>query len=239
MTAGTAGIGLSDVDAVILCGGSGTRLQSVVADRPKALALVRGRPFIDILLDRLIEQGLRRFVLCVGYMRDQIVQHVGNRHDATFVYSEEAVPLGTGGAIRNAFPLVMSDPLLILNGDSFCRVDLAGMLTFHLQSGATATILAAPRGARRDAGTLQIEHDGRLTAFEEKSGTGDSINAGIYLVSRAGIAHWPTRYPFSIERDVMPQLIADQPCFAYRALSEVYDIGTPDRYLAAQDGLSY
>ena len=229
--------GLAKVDAMILCGGSGTRLQTVVADRPKALALVRGRPFIDIVLDELIGQGLQRFIFCVGHMREQIVRHVAKRHDATFVYSEESVPLGTGGAIHNALPLVTSDPFIVLNGDSFCRVDLEGMLNFHRRSSAALTLVAAPASLRRDAGALQINGDGRLGAFEEKSGTGASINAGIYLMNRACTAGWPAAYPFSLERDVMPRLIEQQPCFAFNALGEVYDIGTPDRYLAAQDGL--
>lgn len=237
MTASAAERGLAAVDAVILCGGLGTRLQAVVGDRPKTLALVQGRPFIDILLDELIGQGLRRFILCIGHMKEQIVGHLARRHDAAFLYSEEDAPLGTGGAIHNALPLVASDPFLVLNGDSFCRVDLAGMLLFHRQSGSALTLAAAPAGQRRDAGTLQIGADGQLCAFQEKTGDSDSINAGIYLVNRSVTADWPAAYPFSLERDVLPRLIEQQPCFAFKALGEVYDIGTPDRYWKAQDGL--
>lgn len=237
MKRGTAEQQLAAIDALILCGGLGTRLQTVVGDRPKALALVQGRPFIDILLDELIAQGLRRFILCVGHMKDQIVGHLAARRDAVFMYSEEAVPLGTGGAIHHALPLVSSDPFMVLNGDSLCRVNLAAMLDFHLQSKSALTLAAAPVGGRRDAGTLKIDPDGRLLAFEEKSGSGDSINAGIYLIKRSSTTNWPSVYPFSLERDVMPKLIAQQSCFAFQALGNVYDIGTPDRYQKAQGGL--
>lgn len=237
MTTGATVKGLAALDALILCGGLGTRLQVAVGDRPKALALVQGRPFIDILLDELISQGLQRFILCVGHMKEQIIRHLAGRHDASILYSEEAEPLGTGGAIHNALPLVSSDPFIVLNGDSFCRIDLTGMLNYHQQSGATLTVAVAPAGERRDAGTLEVDHDSRLRTFREKSGYGDSINAGIYLVNRSCTADWPTVYPFSLELDLLPRLIVQQPCFAFKALGEVHDIGTPERYQTAQDGL--
>ena len=87
-------------------------------------------------------------------------------------------------AIHNALPLVTSDPFMVQNGDSMCRVDLAGMLRSHRQNGAALTLAAAPKGERSDAGTLQIASNGQLLAFQEKAGLGDSINAGIYLMTR-------------------------------------------------------
>lgn len=237
MSKGKDEINLSTVDAVILCGGLGTRLQRVVGDRPKALAPVQGRPFIDFLLDELIGQGLRRFIMCVGHMKEQITGHLAQRHDAVFQFSQEAKPLGTGGAIHHALPLVTSDPFMVLNGDSICRVDLAGMLRSHRQSGAALTLAAAPKGERHDAGTVQIAPNGQLRAFEEKSSQGDTINAGIYLLNRRSTSDWPAAYPFSLERDVLPNLIGRQPCFAFKTQGEVHDIGTPDRYQSAQNGL--
>ena len=225
------------IDAVILCGGLGTRLQSVVADRPKAMAMVQGRPFLDIILDELIAQGIRRIILCVGFLKEQIIDHVSRRRDAEYLFAEEDRPLGTGGAIRNAMPLVHSEPFLVLNGDSFCRIDLADMLDNHLRSGAALTLAAAPAGSRRDGGNLQIAANRQLHTFEEKAGDGDSINAGIYLFRRAIAASWQLAYPFSLERDVLPQLVSAQPCFAYRLTGELIDIGTPDRYQKAQDGV--
>jgi NDP-sugar pyrophosphorylase family protein len=228
---------LAVIDAVILCGGLGTRLKTVVADRPKAMAMVQGRPFLDIIVDELIAQGMRRFILCVGFLKEQIIDHVSQRRDAEYLFAEEDRPLGTGGAIRNAMPLVRSEPFLVLNGDSFCRIDLAGMLGYHLRNDAAMTLAAAPAGSRRDGGNLKIAANGQLHAFLEKTGAGDSINAGIYLFRRAIVASWQLAYPFSLERDVLPQLVSTQPCFAYRLTGEFIDIGTPDRYRQAQDGL--
>ena len=228
---------LAAVDAVILCGGLGTRLQSVVGDRPKAMALVLGRPFLDLLLDELVAQGLQRFILCVGHMREQIAAHLTTRTDAEFLCSEETEPLGTGGAVHNALGLVSSDPFMVLNGDSFCRIDLKDMLRFHQRSKAGLTLAAAPAGERRDAGTLEIAGDGRLLAFEEKAGAGERINAGIYLMDRRITALWPETYPYSLERDILPGLVRAYPCFAFNTLGPVHDIGTPDRYRSAQTGL--
>ena len=228
---------LETINAVILCGGLGTRLQTVVSDRPKALAPVQGRPFIDLLLDELIGQGLRRFILCVGHMQEQIISHLAERPGAEIQFSREDEPLGTGGAIYHALPLVTSDPFMVLNGDSFCRIDLKGMLGFHRQSGAALTLAAAPAGGRRDAGTLRIDSSDRLHGFEEKNGLGDSINAGIYLMDRRITHDWPAVYPFSLERDVLPDLVSKLPCLAFRTLGPVHDIGTPDRYQSAQNGL--
>jgi NDP-sugar pyrophosphorylase family protein len=213
---------LATVDAVILCGGLGTRLQSVVGDRPKAMALVQGRPFLDLLLDELVAQGLQRFILCVGHMREQIAAHLTARTDAEFLCSEETEPLGTGGAVHHALGLVSSDPF---------------MLHFHQRSQAGLTLAAAPAGERRDAGTLEIAGDGRLLAFEEKAGAGERINAGIYLMDRRITALWPDTYPYSIERDILPGLVRSYPCFAFNTLGPVHDIGTPDRYRSAQAGL--
>ncbi len=225
---------LSDIDAIILCGGLGARLQPVVADKPKALAKVRERAFLDILLDALRIQGLRRFILCVGYLREQIIKHYSARRDAEYVFSEEDHPLGTGGAIHHALPLVHSDSFLVLNGDSFCHIDLARMLAIHCEKRACATVAAASSGARKDGGTLQIDPDGRLLSFEEKAGAGDRMNAGIYLFNRSVLLEWPTEYPYSVERNIFPNLVKAHPCYAFPVTGEVLDIGTPERYEKAQ-----
>src|SRR5690242_7258685 len=103
---------LKDIDVVVLCGGKGERIRSVLPDKPKVLATIKGTPLLDILISKLYEQGARRFVLCVGYLRDQIQKHIDDIknegqqfRDASFVFSEESEPLGTGGALKNATKL--------------------------------------------------------------------------------------------------------------------------------------
>jgi NDP-sugar pyrophosphorylase family protein len=225
-------------DAVILAGGLGTRLQGTVSDRPKPLAAIQGRPFLDLLVDDLMHQGLRRFVLCVSHQREQIVAHFQTRHDAEFLFSEEPSPMGTGGAVRHALPLIRSDPFLLLNGDSWCRVDLGALLDFHANRGAQTSIVVTAARGRNDGGNIDLAEDGRITAFREKAavvtGRPALINAGIYVLAYDLPATWQHPDPLSLERDIFPQLAAGGGCFGFPVESEVIDIGTPERYADAQ-----
>jgi NDP-sugar pyrophosphorylase family protein len=233
---------LGAIDAVILCGGKGTRLQSVVANQPKGLAAVNGRPLLDILVDDVIHQGVRRIILCVGHLSEQIIEHFSGRADAEFLFSAETTPLGTGGAIKHAAGKIRSDPFLAMNGDSICRVELREFLAFHNSHAADATIVVAPDTERRDAGTIGMGADGRIASFDEKLAAADAgtglINAGIYLFKRELPEAWDRDYPFSLEYDVFPQIAAGARCFGFRTANKVVDIGTPERYRRAQDDLA-
>jgi D-glycero-alpha-D-manno-heptose 1-phosphate guanylyltransferase len=225
------------LDALILCGGLGTRLRAVVADRPKGLAEIRGRPFLDLLIDRLVRQGLGRFVLCTGYGGEQIAAHYARRGDAEFVVSLEDRALGTAGAVRLAAAYLRSDPFLVLNGDSYCDVDYGALHDFHQSKRATLSIVVAPPGEREDAGLVGLAADGAIVAFSEKPGRGEraSINAGIYLARRSLVEAMPARTPLSLERDVFPEAVRRGGCYGFLVAGPVVDIGTPERYLAAQD----
>lgn len=227
------------VDAVILCGGQGTRLQSVIANQPKGLAAVNGRALLDILVDDLIAQGVRRIILCVGHLKEQIIEHFGGRTDAKFLFSEETSPLGTGGAIKHASGMIKSEPFLAMNGDSVCRIDLHQLLAFHNSHAADATIVVAPDSERRDAGTIGIDPDGRIFSFDEKAAGGTGlINAGIYLFKGGLPDSWRNEYPFSLEYNVFPQLAVGRRCFGFSTANKVVDIGTPERYQQAQNDLA-
>lgn len=228
-------------DAVILAGGLGTRLQGTVGDRPKPLAMVRGRPFLDILIDDLLHQGFCRIILCVGHQRQQIIDRYSSRTDAEFLFSEERTLLGTGGAVRHAMPLITTDLFLLLNGDSYCRVDLNALLAFHETRGAQVSIVVTAARGRNDGGNIDLAADGRVTAFREKaavvSGHPALINAGIYVLPRDLPTTWQQPDPLSLERDLFPQLAAGGGCFGFPVDSEVIDIGTPERYADAQRSL--
>ena len=208
-----------------------------MVDRPKALALVGGRPFLDILVQDLQQAGFARFVLCVGHGADMIVEHYRGRRDAEFLFSVESAPLGTGGAVTNALPVAQGDPLLVLNGDSFCDVPYADLLAFHQRKAAALTIVAAPEVSRDDAGTMVIGEGGRLAGFAEKPAQGSTgsryINAGIYVISRAVLDAYRGRGAFSLERDLFPAVVGARDCFAFPVAGPVVDIGTPERLGAA------
>ena len=133
---------LSDITPVILAGGLGTRLQSVVSGRPKVLANILGRPFMTFLLDQLVLTDVRDVVLCTGYMADEIHKQLGNTYKSLrLVYSREDVPLDTGGALRLALPHLNSDTVLVMNGDSFVNIDLTIYMDWFFKKNCQASLL--------------------------------------------------------------------------------------------------
>src|SRR5262245_14251159 len=119
---------LAATTALILAGGLGTRLRSAVADRPKVLAEIWGKPFLSYLLEQVASAGMRHIVLCVGYASEQIRATFGNTFAGMeLTYSQETTRLDTAGALRLALPHFRSDPVLVMNGDSFCDVDLSDL----------------------------------------------------------------------------------------------------------------
>jgi len=203
--------------------------------------MIRGRPFLDILIDDLTRQGLRRLILCVGHRGNQIVAHLRSRTDAEFVFSEESSPLGTGGAVRHAAHLIQSDPVLALTGDSFCRIDYERFLEFHRERNSTASIAVAAARGRSDGGTVELADDARVVRFREKAAGVNAaltyINAGIYLLRRDLPTLWLQSNPFSLENDIFPELVSRKSCYGFVVDAEVVDIGTPERYVEAQSKL--
>ncbi|MEE8557300.1 MAG: nucleotidyltransferase family protein [Myxococcota bacterium] len=225
---------VADLDAWVLCGGEGLRLRSTIRDVPKVLAPVAGRPFLEIVLDGLRSQGVDRYVLCAGYRADAIRAALPRlRTRGQVSISVEARPLGTGGALRRALDQGKSDPLLALNGDSICRVDLREMLRTHRECGARATLALAPTIESQDYGAVQIDADGRVERFAEKQTLGPGLaSAGIYLIERALLEALPPE-PFSLETDLFPMLAAERGLYAHVCDAPFVDIGTPERYAEA------
>lgn len=229
---------VSALDALILCGGLGTRLRPLIADRPKGLAEIRGQPFLDLLIARLLKRGLSRFILCAGYGGAQIAEHYARRNDAEFRVSLETRPLGTGGAVRHALPQVRSEPFLVLNGDSYCDVDYAELLRFHQNKCAVLSIVVVPPASpRSDVGTIALAGDLAVTVFSEKQAGGGHryVNAGIYLMQRAVVDALPADTAASLEREIFPLAVARGGCYGFPVTGPLVDIGTPERYLAAQE----
>lgn len=227
--------GLSGITAVILAGGLGTRLREAVADRPKVLAEVNGRPFLTYLLDRLAAYRISRVVLCTGYMAEQIHAAVGcNYRTMELVYSREVVPLGTGGAIRLAMPLTGSDPILVMNGDSYCDADFELFAHHHHAKSAQASLVLVNVADVTRYGAVNLEPSGVITGFCEKGGMqGEGmINAGIYLFNRSVVAAIPEGKQVSLEREVFPALIGHG-LYGFSQRACFIDIGIPSDYYAA------
>lgn len=226
---------LGSLSAVVLCGGLGTRLRPVVADRQKTMARVGEKPFLEILMDWATGRGVRRFVLCTGYKGEQIEDYFrSNRKDLDISYSAETSPLGTGGAVRNGLPLLGGQSALILNGDSFCPLDLTAFHDFHTKSAGAASLAVVQPGPRRDGGFLEVGPGGRVLSFDEREyRPGRVLNAGVYFLEPEALASIPPGQS-SLEKDVLPRLL-DRRVFAWTAPAPLFDIGTPQRWREFQD----
>lgn len=229
---------VGDLGAVILVGGLGTRLRTVVGDRPKPMALVNGKPFLEILIAQLSRAGIRNVVLCVGYRADFIEAHFGNgsNHGMRIQYAREEQLLGTAGAVRNALDMVTSDPFFILNGDSYCTVDFSQLLAHHRARHAAATIVAVQTTDSSRYGTLRLREDGVIEGFLEKTpapGPG-WINAGVYLMQQAVLRSLPAGKPWSMERDVFPALVEQDSLHSIKTAGTFIDIGIPSELERAQ-----
>jgi NDP-sugar pyrophosphorylase family protein len=227
---------LAGLTAVILAGGQGTRLRPVVADQPKVLAEVRGRPFLAYLLEQLADVGVRYVVLCTGYLGEQIQATFGESYGGLdLVYSQEASPLGTAGALRLALPLFKSDSVLVMNGDSFCEVNLRSFWSWHYKRGADATLLLIQMLDTRRYGRVQVDADGLVLDFDEKSDKSGPgwINAGIYLLNHGLLLTIPASDAVSLEQEMFPAWIGGG-LHGYRSEGRFLDIGTPEGYRTAK-----
>ena len=221
---------------VILCGGQGTRLRAVVSDRPKPMAEINERPFLDLLLDLTVRAGFRRVILCTGHLGHVIENYYGQpRRSLQILFSHEGSPLGTGGAVKHAESVIQSSPFLVMNGDSFCAVDLCEFLEFHYRHAGLLSIVVGPGGSAQDYGRVLLNEDHQIITFAEKGPkhTDGAANAGIYLFETDVLSAIPASIPYSLERDLFPRLV-ERACFGYRTHEQIIDIGTPERYEIAK-----
>jgi len=222
---------LNDIDVVVLAGGLGTRVSDVLGDTPKLLAPIGGQPFLDILIGRLRAFGLSRLLLGLGHLGGRVVDHMTAHpaEEVEVVTVLEQSPQGTAGALRLIAPQIASDPVLVMNGDSFTGADLCDFAAAHRRSGAAASILAAEVADTSRFGRMVVGADGRVAAFAEKSPAGGGrglINAGVYLFS-AGMLEKIRAMPGpSLEKDVF-QNLGPGTLNAVVSRASFIDIGTP------------
>jgi D-glycero-alpha-D-manno-heptose 1-phosphate guanylyltransferase len=236
MKTGNPQIPSATVGAFVLCGGLGTRLRPVLADQPKSMALISGTPFLQLLLDRLKSQGVSDVILGTGYMAEKIERYFGsgNKFAMRIRYSRENEPLGTGGALKLAEPLI-SDPVLVLNGDSYVEWNLAPLLGLFTAKDADVVIVLQAVADVARYGSVALNQDGRVTEFIEKgtrAGPG-LINAGVYLLRKQIVRDLPTGTAISLEREVFPRLL-DRGVYGLVCTELFIDIGIPDDFNRAQ-----
>ena len=227
--------GLESVSVLVLAGGQGKRLRPVLGEQAKVLAQVGGKPFLSHLLSRLRSQGIRQVILALGCFHQEVLDYLKEHspEGLQIVPVIEDGPLGTAGAILNASSVLTTDPVFILNGDTYAEVPLESLLNFHRERFAAVTLAAAYKKAAQRYGSIEIGKDGRVLGFIEK-GKSESgyVNAGVYVVSRQVIQMIPADRVVSWEREVLPALVGEG-LFACCGSFRFIDIGTPASYRRA------
>lgn len=233
-------LNLSEINVAILAGGFGTRFKSITNGKHKVLTEVKKHPFLELLLHQLNQAGFKKIIICTGYLGNQIRKKFGASYkNLQLFYSQEKKPLGTAGSLRNAFPLLNSETVMVMNGDSFCEINFKGFWKFHIKRKSNATIAVTTVSDVSHSGKVKLGKDKSIINFQEKQeGSGGGlINAGIYLINRALIAEIPVGKKVSIEKDIFPNWIGRE-FYGYMAGESFIDIGTPENYARAEQFFS-
>lgn len=227
--------GLGNTTALILAGGLGTRLRSVIGANQKTVADIGGQPFMTYILSRLQGAGIRKTIICTGYQGDQVQNLLGRSYQAMeLVYSQEYEALGTAGALKYASRLIHSRMALVVNGDTYCDVDLAAMQGWHIRKNARNSIVLTHVSDTGRYGRVVIDERDAVIAFEEKNRHNEPgwISAGIYLLERRTIEDIPADRQVSIEKEIFPGLVG-RGFYGFKTVGNFIDIGTPATHARA------
>jgi D-glycero-alpha-D-manno-heptose 1-phosphate guanylyltransferase len=226
-------------EAIILAGGLGTRLKSVVGNLPKSLAPVAGRPFLSYLMDYCRKQGIERFVFALGYQTEQIESYVTDNLTAgTFSFSVEDQPLGTGGAIYKASKQIRGKDAIILNADTFFGVSFSELSALHAKLAADCTLSLKPMKDFDRYGVVHITDRLAVNGFQEKKHHANGlINGGVYALQIESFLK--LRFPevFSFEKEYLETRYTDQKMIGLVSEAYFIDIGIPLDYTRAQTEL--
>jgi len=218
------------VPAILLVGGLGTRLRSVVSDRPKPMADIQGKPFLEYLVKRLIDQGFDEIIMCVSYMKENIINYFTTHYDKYVRFAVEDEPLGTAGALRNAERMFSSaNKILVLNGDTIVDMDYRDLVSFHDKNQADVT-LTLTKGDSAKYGRVKMR-DIRIVDFAEKSGEPTGlISAGVYVIETSALKEIPEKRIFSLEKEFLPSILNTKRVFGYVIEQSFVDMGEPATY---------
>lgn len=224
------------MECIILAGGLGTRLQSVIGAYPKCMAEVNGQPFLHYLLQYLKQQNCTKVILSLGFKSEVVLDWIKDKElpfSIDYVIEEE--PLGTGGGISFALSKATEENVVVLNGDTMFQVPIQDMLEAHIANNA-GTSLALKKMYDFDRyGVVNFDDKSCISSFEEKKKqTEGYINGGVYIINKNYIAtkQLPTIYSF--EKDYLERFVVDKTLFCYTSDAYFIDIGIPEDYQKAQ-----
>ncbi len=225
-------------EAIILAGGFGTRLQKVIQDTPKPMALINNRPFLEYQINYLKSFGIKRIILSVGYLSEQIINHFHNSFNGVEIdYAIEKTPLGTGGGIKLAFEKLLTQEAIVVNGDTIFEIDLQDLYKKHKKNNSKFSLALRLVDEVKRYGNVIIDDKNRILKFAEKgvfSGKG-IINGGTYIITKDFFKEIPLPNKFSLETDVFEKFCSSFSFYGFKFEDYFLDIGIPEDYKKAQN----
>ena len=225
------------MEAIVLAGGLGTRLQGVISDIPKPMALINERPFLEYLLNYLNKNKIQKVILSVGYKHEVIFDYFHNEYkNLELIYSVEDEPLGTGGGIMKATGFIENEIYFVINGDTLFDVDLKHLYHYHIDNDTDLTLALKYMSKNSRYGSVSVDKDKNVTGFVEKNEIASEsyINGGIYLINKNAFnkADFPEK--FSFEKDFLEKYYKTLKFKGLSYNNYFLDIGIPEDYKLAQ-----
>lgn len=219
------------MEVIILAGGLGTRLKSVVNDVPKVMALVNNKPFLEYILDDLSNYDVDKIILAVGYKKEIIQQYFGNKYKGIeIVYSEEDKPLGTGGAIKNVLSLVENDEAIVMNGDIYTKINYNDLFECYKRKKANLMLVIKHMNNFDRYGSIELKDD-KIIKFREKEPVESGfMSVGCYIFNKNLLNGFKSDSKFSIENDFFSKYVIDNKIDYYYYSDIFVDIGIPEDY---------
>lgn len=226
--------------AIILAGGLGTRLRSVVSELPKCMASVAGKPFLHYGIAHLQKEGIQQFIFSVGYKSESIISFVKeNLPGNNFQFSIEEEPLGTGGAIQLAIGKSAEKNMIVCNGDTLFNVHVNELNNFHEQHNSDCTLCLKPMNNFDRYGVVQLDNNNLIISFKEKQFyKKDLINGGVYALNTESFLNKNLPEKFSFEKDYLEKFAGENKMYGLIQDEYFIDIGIPEDYERAQKELS-
>ena len=226
-------------ECIILAGGLGTRLRSEVADLPKCMAPVAGKPFIHWVIAHLTAQRITSFVLSLGYMHEIIEEYIQSNYPQLSVkFSVENEPLGTGGAIKLALSLCEDENVLVVNGDTLFETNNNALWEQHIKSNSACTLALKPMQNFERYGAVTVNEDNVITAFQEKKYMAQGlINGGVYLINQNNFNKINFPEKFSFEKEFLEKYLETLTMIGVEDDGYFIDIGIPEDFKKANEEL--
>ena len=224
---------MTTIDIIVLAGGMGTRLKSVIDDIPKPMAPIGNIPFLTYLLRSMNAPFINKIIFSTGYRSEVIEQYFKEEFDGLHLeYAREEEPLGTGGAIKMALSHTETETVMVLNGDTMFNINYEALLSFHRNRGADISIAMRKVENESRYGAMYIDEDGRVTEFAEKAYIDSGyINGGIYLINKDLFTTLTLPEKFSLEHDLFAKHLVDLEIYGLPFDSSYFiDIGIPEDY---------